>query len=56
MTASGRYNAGYDKLAKVYTIFCRQDLLIAFLNGMDVCAQTTPLIAFLKHDKSIPEA
>ena len=30
---------------------CEQNLLIAFLNGTDVCAQTTPLIAFLKCDK-----
>ena len=28
--------------------FCKQDVLIAFLNGTDVCAQATPLIAFLK--------
>ena len=31
--------------------FCKQELLIAFLNGMDVCSQATPLLAFLKRDK-----
>ena len=31
--------------------FCKQELLIAFRNGTDVCAQATPLLAFLKRDK-----
>ena len=29
-----------------------QDILLAFLSGMDVCAQATPLIALLKRDGS----
>ena len=32
--------------------FCKQDILIVFLNRTDVCAQATLLIAFLKRDKS----
>ena len=32
---------------QVYTSLCKQDVLIAFLNGTDVCAQTTPLIPFV---------
>ena len=31
----------------LYTIFCKQDVLIAFLNGPNVCPQATPLIALL---------
>ena len=33
-------------------LFCKQDVLIAFLSGTNVCcAQATPSIAFLKRDK-----
>ena len=36
---------------RTITTFCKQGILIAFQSGPDVCAQATPLIAFLKHDK-----
>ena len=35
----------------MYTTFFKH-ILIAFLSGTDVCAQTTPSIAFLKRDRS----
>ena len=41
-TALGTLN-----LRKCTQHFCRQDLLIAFLNGMDVYAQATPLILII---------
>ena len=40
------------RTVNLYESFCKQDILIAFLNGTDVCAQTTPSIAFLKRDGS----
>ena len=42
---------GTINLRKVYTNLFKQDLLIAFPNGTDVCAQATPLMAFLKREK-----
>ena len=39
----------------VYTTFCKQDILIAFLSGTDVCAQATPLITFLERDKFLKQ-
>ena len=39
-----------DTLMWLYTTFCKQDILIAFLSGY-VCTQATPLIAFLKWDE-----
>jgi len=40
----------------VYTTLCKQNLLVAFLSGTDVCTQATPLIAFLIGQKLGPHA
>ena len=42
-----QYNDGNGKLMNVYTNLCKQDHLFVFLNKTDICAQATPLIAFL---------
>ena len=49
-TASAATALGTTNLCKC-TTFCKQELLIAFLNEMDICTQATPLLAFLKRDK-----
>ena len=50
-TARAATALGIINLRKMYTNFCKQDLLIAFLDGTDVYTQATPLMAFLKCDK-----
>ena len=42
-------------LHTVYT-FCKQDVLITFINETDVCTQATSLIAFVSMTNCIPEA
>ena len=50
-TASATTALGMINLHKCTQIFVNRIFLTAFLNGTDVCAQATPLLAFLKRDK-----
>ena len=50
-TASAATALGTTNLHISVHTFGKQELLIAFLNGTDVCTQATPLLAFLKHHK-----
>ena len=51
-TASAAIALGTINLCKCTQTFVNRIFLIAFLNGTNVCAQATPLLAFLKWDRS----